>query len=116
MRKPHCIKNKDTYKNKDFNKNPDKGLDDKSSFKSNRKNKLNLTKEENDYRVKLYNHSYVGFIARVMVEDKEEGVYIDSDRRLYTDSKSTKQIVSSTLTEIYKQLHEINEMKKRTGA
>ena len=118
--KTDCIKNKDTFKNKDFNKNPERqrGEDKKSSFKSKGKRKtqkLNLPDEVRDYKDRLYRHSYVGRITLhpINVEQRLEHVYIDNSRKIYTDSKSNKQILTSTLEEIYKQLHEQNELKKR---
>lgn len=118
VQKQHSIINKDTIINKDLNKNPDKkwGEDEKSSLKSKRKKqKLNLTPEEQDYKRRLINCDHVGLIGSVLVEGVLENVYIDTSRRLYTESRNTKQILSSTLTEIYKQLHELNEMKKRSN-
>ena len=116
--KRDCIKNKDSIKNKDFINNPKNGVKDyKSSLKSkSKKQKLNLTKEEQEYKQKLISCNYIGFITKVMVENKFECVYIDDHRKIYTDSRSNKQILSSTLTEIYKQLHQFNESKKKSNS
>ena len=113
----HPIKNKDTIKNKDFNKNPNKGNDYKSKKSKSKKQKLDLTQEEQDYKDRAVNHSFVGRISPdIFVEGKFESVYIDIDRKLYTDSRSSKQILSSTLTEIWKQLYSVNEVKRNADS
>ena len=113
--KEDCIKNKDTIKNQDFINNPIEGSDCKSSKSKgkSKKQKLNLTEEELAYRVKLFKSSYVGRLCKVYVEQKEEYVFIDEERKIYTESRTNKQILSSTLSEIYKQLHIQNESQKR---
>lgn len=72
--------------------------------------KLNLSREADEYRQKLLNSGYVGHLAPVMVEQQREDVFINEQGLLYTSSRTHKQIVSSTLNEIWEQLTEINEM------
>lgn len=74
---------------------------------------LKISDEVRAFKEKLIKHDYVGRLGSCFVEQVEESVFIGTDRRIYTDSKSSKQIVLSTLAEIYTQLHEQNEMKKR---
>lgn len=74
--------------------------------------KLNLSDGVSGFRQKLLNSKYVGKCAEVMVEGEKEDVYINEDGRLYTYKRSPKQILSSTLNEIWEQLHEINELNK----
>ncbi|MFA6191796.1 MAG: helix-turn-helix domain-containing protein [Sulfurimonas sp.] len=96
------INNTDSNKNKDINNNPEQGS----------KIKLNLSDEAAAFRQKLLTSGYVGHLAPVMVEQREEQAYIDEQGRLYTNRRTIKQIVSSTINEIWSQLHEINESNR----
>jgi predicted phage replisome organizer len=71
--------------------------------------KLNLSAEASEFRQKLINSKYVGHLAPVWIEGKKEDVHINEKGLLYTTTRTHKQIVSSTLNEIWEQLHEINE-------
>ena len=116
--KEDCNKNENTTKNPIFYQNPIEGEDYKSkkSKGKSKKQKLDLTQEEQEYKKKLVNHTHVGCVyTNVLVEGKYEAVYIDTQRKLYTDSRSTKQILSSTLTEIWKQLYTANEARKNAN-
>lgn len=98
VQKQHRINNKDTYKNKDFNNNPDSGDFKKSS--------LGLPTEVQSYRKKLLDMKQEGLIGHFNVEGKFENVYIDAEGKLYTDSRSNKQIVTSTLKELWCDIYE----------
>lgn len=73
--------------------------------------KLNLSQEAAELRQKLLNSKYVGTCAEVMVEGEKEYVFINEQGRLYTKSRTDKQLVSSTLNEIWEQLHELHVAK-----
>ena len=59
----------------------------------------------------MINSKYVGHLAPVMVEGEREDVYIDEQGLLYTLNRTSKQIVSSTLNEIWEQLQEAHAAK-----
>lgn len=73
--------------------------------------KLNLSTKAGEFRQKLINSGYTGKCATVTVEGEREDVYINDQGRLYTKTRTDKQIVSSTLDEIWEQLSEINESR-----
>lgn len=75
------------------------------------KTKLNLSANVEEFRQKLINSKYVGHLAPVMVEGEREDVYINKQGLLYTKHRNPKQIVSSTLNEIWEQLHEAHVAK-----
>jgi hypothetical protein len=73
--------------------------------------KLNLSDEAAEFRQKLINSKYVGHLAPVIVEGEREDVYINEQGLLYTKNRTSKQIVSSTLNEIWEQLSEAHAAK-----
>lgn len=99
--------NNNIYKNKDYKNNPD----NKQGYDEKPKVKLNLSDEVSTFRQKLINSKYVGHLALVMVEGECEDVYINEQGLLYTKNRTPKQIVSSTLNEIWEQLQELHVAK-----
>lgn len=99
------INNRDIHNKTDINNNPTQGSNSK------RKVKLNLSQEVAEFRQKLINSSYVGHLAPVMVEGEKEDAYINEQGLIYTQNRTPKQIVSSTLNEIWEQLHEAHASK-----
>lgn len=75
------------------------------------KTKLNLSDAAAAFRQKLINSKYVGHLAPVMVEGEKEDVYINEQGLLYTKNRTDKQLVSSTLNEIWEQLQEAHAAK-----
>lgn len=73
--------------------------------------KLNLSDAAAEFKQKLLKTKYAGHLAPVLVEGEREDVYIDEQGLLYTKNRSTKQIVSSTLNEIWEQLQELHTAK-----
>lgn len=73
--------------------------------------KLNLSDEAAKFRQKLISSGYVGHLAPALVEGEREDVYINEKGLLYTKNRTTKQIVSSTLNEIWEQLQEAHAAK-----
>ncbi|MGD9687597.1 MAG: DUF4373 domain-containing protein [Desulfobacter sp.] len=73
--------------------------------------KLDLSTEVAEFRNKLIKSSYVGHCANVVVEGVAEDVFINEKGRLYTKTRSDKQLLSSTLNEIWEQLCEIHKIK-----
>ena len=69
-----------------------------------------------DFRKKMVKSGHVGRLEKVYVEQVLENVYLDSEGKLYTDTRSTKQILKSTAYEIWKQLEEINEINKNANS
>lgn len=94
------ISNTNPSSNTDLSSNPDKG------------GRLEISKEVRAFKDKLYKHEHIGRLGMCFVEQVEENIFIGIDRRIYTDSKKSNQILSSTLAEIYTQLHEQNEINK----
>lgn len=74
--------------------------------------KLDLSPEAAGFKQKLLASSYIGHLAKVLVEYEPEDVYLNEEGRIYTPSRSPKQILGSTLNEIWTQLHELNEARK----
>jgi len=107
VQKSDCINNKDTIKNKDYNKNPYSGDYKKSS--------LGLEPELQVYKQKLIDSKQVGLIGMFNVENTFENVYIDSSGKLYTDSRSSKQIVTSTLKELWIDIYELAKLKSSSN-
>lgn len=66
-----------------------------------------------DFRKAIISTGHVGRLETVYVEQVLEDVYLDDRGHLYTPTRSTKQLVSSTIGEIWNQLYDINESKKR---
>lgn len=97
------ISNKDLSSNKDLLSNPVKSAGCR----------LKISEEVRAFKDRLYHHDHVGKIGRIYVEGVMEDIYIGEDRKLYTSTRSPNQLVSSTIAEIYTQLHNLNEMKKR---
>ncbi|MDX9813621.1 MAG: hypothetical protein RBS91_03025 [Sulfurimonadaceae bacterium] len=104
--------NNNINQNIDYQNNP-KG---QGSDLQKSKVKLNLSQEAAEFRQKLLNSKYVGHLVPVMVEGEREDVYINEQGLLYTKSRTSKQILSSTLNEIWEQLHEINEARKKASS
>lgn len=96
--------NNNTNQNRDYKNNPNNN----QGLNLKKKVNLNLSKEASEFREKLLTSGYVGHLAPVMVEGEREDVYINQESRLYTKTRTDRQIVSSTLNEIWEQLLEIN--------
>lgn len=97
------ISNTNLSSNIDLSSNPDRG-------------QLKISKEVRAFKDKLYQHEHVGRLGTCLVEHIEESIFIGIDRRIYTDSKKSNQILTSTLSEIYTQLHEQNEINHGANA
>lgn len=81
----------------------------------NPKVKLNLSPKAAEFRQKLLASGYVGRCAEVLVEGAREDVFINERGRIYTKTRSDKQLLSSTLNEIWEQLHEINSGRDKAS-
>lgn len=108
---PQAIKEKEK-KEKEIKVNPNPN----PSSDSKPKVKLQLSDEAAGFRQKLINSKYVGRCAEVMVEGEREDVYINEQGLLYTKKRTPKQIVSSTLNEIWEQLQETHTTKYGAAA
>lgn len=97
--------NNNTNQNREYQNNPDKRDGKRVNF-------LNLSDDAAEFRNKLISSNYVGRCAEVLVEGEKEHVYINKNRRLFTDKRSEKQILTSTLNEIWEQLSLINQANK----
>ncbi|MCK9454224.1 DUF4373 domain-containing protein [Sulfurimonas sp.] len=105
-------KEKESKENFKLNPKPKKEEQEQGSFeKPKPKVKLNLSDGAAEFRQKLINSKYVGTCAEVVIEGEKEYVFINEQGRLYTKSRSDKQLVSSTLNEIWEQLHELHVAK-----
>lgn len=99
--------NNNTNQNSSYQNNPDNKQG--SDLKPKVKVKLNLTSATAEFRQKLLNSGYIGRLAPVIVEGEREEAYINDQGLIYTNKRTPKQIVSSTLDEIWEQLREINQ-------
>ena len=107
--------NTNNTKKSNTNTSP-RAQDLQSSFKS-KKQLLSLSDEVNDYRQKLIASKYVGSCVKdVYVEQIPTDIFIDAKGHLSTTTKSSKQLLPSTLNEMWTLLYDYNESKKRGDA
>ena len=114
VQKQHRINNKDTITNKeDINNTPISPKGDKGEKGFFKKSSLGLDQEVATYKKKVIEANKkkpLGLIGRYWVEDKQENVFIDAKGYLYTDTRNSKQIVTSTLKELWTQIYEFQKI------
>jgi len=103
------INNKDTSSNKEISNNTPLSPTGKKAGVQIKKSSLELPQEINSYRKKVIDSGVTGRIGMYETELKYEYVYIDSKGLLYTDTRTSKQLLSSTIKELWIQIY--NEQK-----
>jgi len=99
------INNKDTIQTEDILKTTPLSPTGKKGGDEDKKSSLELPQEIEAFRQRVLKSGYVGRIGMYDVEYKPENVYIDAKGRIYTDTRNSKQLVMSTLKELWTQIY-----------
>jgi len=105
VQKTDCINNKDTIQTEDFIKTTPLSPTGTKGGEEDKKSSLELPQEIEAFRQRVLKSGYIGRVGMYDVEYKPENVYIDAKGRLYTDTKNSKQLVMSTLKELWTQIY-----------
>jgi len=115
VQKEHRINNIDTNNYiEDINNTP---ISPRGSNGDYKKSFLGLEPEVAAYKKKVIEKNKetpLGHLGKYWVEDKEENVFIDKKGYLYTETRTTKQIVSSTIKELWTQIYELQKLMQNS--
>jgi len=111
INKTNCSNKKDLSTNPDIKSTTQasKGSDKNPLKKS--KIHINLSPEVAQYKRKLQKLNFTGYLGTYFVEKKPEQVYMDSKGHLYTSTRNSHQLLSTTIEEIYKQVFELAQLQ-----